>query len=129
MYTNAMEMEKELTIQEVAERTGLSVHTLRYYEKIGLLARVERAESSGHRRYNAADLDWLALMLCLRDSGMGIKQMQEYAILCRQGDEAGLDRLHFLQAHRQQVIEHIQDLQNDLAVIEKKIKRLTEKFG
>ncbi len=60
-------MKTELTIQEVAKRTGLSIDTLRYYERIGLLEPVGRAQS-GHRRYTQQDLDWIDLLIGLRNT-------------------------------------------------------------
>ena len=77
-------MEVHLTIAEVAERTGLTAHTLRYYERIGLIAAVSRAPG-GQRRYASADLDWLAFLLRLRETGMPIQGMQAFARLRSQG--------------------------------------------
>jgi DNA-binding transcriptional MerR regulator len=113
-------LEKSLTIQEVAEYSGLSVHTLRYYEKIGLLDPVGRA-GSGHRRYDASDLSWLAFLIRLRSTGMSIQQMLNFAALRRQGPSSTPQRLALLEEHRQQVQAHIQELEGHLAVIEKKI--------
>src|SRR5258708_29855364 len=90
-------MEEELTIQEVAARTGLSVHTLRYYERVGLLDPVGRA-TSGHRRYADGDLNWIAFLLHLRATGMSIRQMQAFADLRRQGEATMPERLAFLEA-------------------------------
>ncbi len=115
-------MEDELTIQEVAARTGLSVHTLRYYERIGLLDPVSRT-TSGHRRYISDDLAWIGFLQCLRATGMSIQQMQTYAALRRQGDAEVSGRLAFLEAHQQQVLANIRELEGNLAVIEKKILR------
>jgi DNA-binding transcriptional MerR regulator len=113
-------LEKSLTIQEVAEYSGLSVHTLRYYEKIGLLDPIGRA-SSGHRRYDANDLTWLAFLMRLRTTGMSIQQMLDFAALRRQGPSSAPQRLAMLEEHRQQVRAHIQELEGHLEVIEKKI--------
>ena len=73
-------MESSLTIKDVSQRTGLSAHTLRYYERIGLIAPVARA-TGGQRRYAAADMDWLAFLLRLRTTGMPIQGMLEFARL------------------------------------------------
>ncbi|MCA9976226.1 MAG: MerR family transcriptional regulator, partial [Anaerolineales bacterium] len=67
--------EAGLTIQEVAEMTGLTAHTLRYYEKIGLLESIDR-HGNGHRRYDEADLGWIHFLKLLRGTGMPIQQMQ-----------------------------------------------------
>jgi DNA-binding transcriptional MerR regulator len=66
------------TVQQAAALTGLSEHTLRYYERIGLIQPVARQESSGHRRYGAADLAKLESLACLRATGMPIEQMRRY---------------------------------------------------
>jgi DNA-binding transcriptional MerR regulator len=67
-----------LTIQEVSRRSGLSEPTLRYYEKIGLIERVERDESSGHRRYGAAVVYRIEALSCLRATGMSVQDMRHY---------------------------------------------------
>lgn len=116
-------LEKSLTIQEVAEYSGLSVHTLRYYEKIGLLDPIGRA-SSGHRRYDASDLNWLNFLKRLRTTGMSIQQMLDFAALRRKGPSSVSQRLAMLEEHRQQVRAHIQELEGHMEVIERKISLL-----
>lgn len=89
------------SISEAAEKCGLSQHTLRWYERIGLLGPVERT-SDGRRRFTDSDLDWLALISKLRDTGMPVKDMQRYAELTRSG--AGqAERLELLKSHRTEV--------------------------
>ena len=78
-------MDTLLTIDEVARRTGLTAHTLRYYERIGLIAPVPRA-SGGQRRYATADLDWIEFLLRLRDTRMPVAQMLVFARLRAEGD-------------------------------------------
>ena len=126
MYTPAME--KELTIQEVAQVTGLSEYTLRYYERIGLLDPVDRA-NSGHRRYRAADLVWLQFLVYLRAMGMSIRQMQECAELKRGGDATRRERLAFLEEHRVRVQEQMRKMVEYLAYIDKKIDHLQESLA
>jgi DNA-binding transcriptional MerR regulator len=109
-----------LTIQQVAQQTGLSVHTLRYYERNGLLEPVNRA-SSGHRRYLEDDVARIEFLTRLRATGMPIRQMQEFAQLFRERPEAIADRRAILEAHKQQVQAHIQELQRNLDVIDWKI--------
>ena len=118
-------MKEELTIQQVAERSGLSAHTLRYYERIGLLEPVGRAKN-GHRRYSVDDLGWLELLQCLRATGMSIRQMQEFAQLRRQGAGSIPERLAFLEAHRQQVQQDLSKLEGYLAMITRKVRGLQE---
>jgi DNA-binding transcriptional MerR regulator len=86
------------SISEAAAKCGLSAHTLRWYERIGLLDRVQRT-SDGRRRFSDADLDWLALITKLRETGMPVKDMRRYAELVRSG--AGEEeRLELLKTHR-----------------------------
>ncbi len=113
-------MKKTLTIQEVAAETGLSEHTLRYYEKIGLINPVNRA-ANGHRRYTVNDVGWIAFLNRLRTTGMPITQMQQYAELQRQGDSTIGARLELLRAHREAVLAQLAELNENLAVIEYKI--------
>lgn len=114
-------METNLTISEVAERTGLSAHTLRYYERIGLIAAVVRADS-GHRRYAAADMDWLAFLIRLRATGMSIQGMQEFARLRSEGNGTAGQRRRLLDAHLQKVLADMEELQQSVTVLQAKIK-------
>jgi DNA-binding transcriptional MerR regulator len=118
-------METELTIQKVAELTGLSVHTLRYYERNGLIEPVSRAEN-GHRRYSAKDINAIKFLTKLRLTGMPIRKMQQFAILFRQQPEAIGDRRKILEAHEQEVKKHIDELNQNLEVIQWKIKHYQE---
>lgn len=120
-----------LTIEQVAERTGLSAHTLRYYERIGLLDPVGRA-TSGHRRYAAKDLAWIEFLTRLRATGMPIRHMQEFAALRRQGDTTIDKRRALLEAHQQMVQTHIEELQRNLEAISQKIEmyhQMEENYG
>jgi DNA-binding transcriptional MerR regulator len=109
-----------LTVSEVAERVGLSTHTLRWYERIGLLDHVGR-DTSGYRRYTARDVEWLLLLIRLRATGMPIKEMRQYAELVRAGQHTEGERRELLQAHRERVSTHIEELQRHLAVIDHKV--------
>jgi DNA-binding transcriptional MerR regulator len=111
----------KLTIQQVADATGLSVYTLRYYERIGLIHLIDRAENR-HRRYSVHDLGWIEFLTKLRATGMSIQQMLSYAELQRKGDETLPQRLELLNAHRRQVEAHIQALSEDLKLICYKIE-------
>ena len=95
-------MTSKFTIQQVASRTGLSIHTLRYYEKIGLLPRIERA-SNNYRQYSAEDVAWLEFLIRLRETGMSIQEMLDFTNLVRQRpDEVG-ERRVLLEQHRNKV--------------------------
>ena len=112
--------ENTLTIQQTAETTGLSEYTLRYYERIGLIHPINRAES-GHRQYTPDDVSWIDLLTKLRSTGMSIQQMQRYAELQREGDHTLPERLEMLKAHRIEVEARIDELQDYLDVICHKI--------
>src|SRR5260221_8123158 len=91
-------MENALSIREVAARTGITTHTLRYYERIGLVQPVARAKS-GHRRYVDADLRWLELVKKLHATDMPIRRMLEYARLARRGESTLAPPPVLLHAH------------------------------
>ena len=98
-----------LAIGDVAARTGLSVHTLRYYEGIGLLDRVER-DAGGRRVFTDADLDWINLLTKLRSTGMPVTEMVRYAELVRLGPTTFAERLALLERHRERMSERLADL-------------------
>ncbi len=114
-----------LSIREASTLTGLSAHTLRYYERIGLLEPVAR-NTSGHRRYARNDLEHLQFLHCLRATGMPIRRLKEFATLIQGGQAAQDARLALLEAHRLDVQAHITDLQEKLHIIEGKIQRIAE---
>ncbi|HLA42793.1 MAG TPA: MerR family transcriptional regulator [Aggregatilineales bacterium] len=118
-------VETTFTIQEVATATGLSEHTLRYYERIGLIEEINRAEN-GHRRYSSSDIGWIEFLKKLRATGMQVAQMQCYADYQRQGDHTLGDRIDLLKEHRQAVINQIENLQAFLSVLDYKIDYYTE---
>lgn len=122
-----MDTQNNFTIQQVAEATGLSEHTLRYYERIGLIQCVERAEN-GHRRYTQQDVGWIDFLLKLRATGMSIQQMQAYAELQRMGDESLPERVEMLKEHHAQVEACINELTENLGLIKYKIEFYSEQL-
>ncbi|GAA2995124.1 MerR family transcriptional regulator [Kitasatospora albolonga] len=110
----------ELTPAQAVAESGFSLDTLRYYEKIGLLGEVRRS-ASGHRRFTAHDLAWLGVLRCLRDTGMPIADMRDYAELVRAGDSTVAARLAVLEAHDEQVEAQIRELQRQRQAIRDKI--------
>ncbi|MCW7940979.1 MerR family transcriptional regulator [Streptomyces hygroscopicus] len=112
--------QQSLTIAQVAERTGLTHDTLRYYEKAGLIERVGRT-TGNQRRYQAADLAWLEFLLRLRETGMSIADMQRFAGLRARGDETVADRLSMLREHRAELAERIRALRRNAAALDDKI--------
>ena len=111
----------KLTIQEVTEATGLSAHTLRYYERIGLIHPIEREENT-RRLYSDEDVGWIKFLLKLRATGMSIKDMQKYAELQRQGDATLPERVEMLKSLRDNVETHMDDLNEHLKLIYYKIE-------
>lgn len=108
------------TISEVAALTGLSQHTLRWYERIGLMPHVDRSHT-GQRRFTNRDLDWLAFVGKLRLTGMPVADMVRYAELVRLGDETVTERQALLEATRTGVVSRITELHDTLAVLDYKI--------
>lgn len=117
-------MAEHLTIRQVAEQTGMSLHTLRYYERIGLIEGVKRADNN-HRRYAQADIVWLEFLKRLRATGMPIADMKAFAALRRQGAVSLPQRRQMLERHHDTVATQIAALQENLEAIQSKIERLT----
>ena len=107
-------------IRTAAAACGLTVHTLRWYERIGLLDRVPRGVD-GRRRFGESDLDWLRFLVRLRGTGMPVAEMLRYAELARSGDESGERRLALLLAHRERVAANIAALKEHLEAVDYKI--------
>lgn len=120
-----METTRLLTIREAASVTGLSAHTLRFYERIGLLDHIARG-SDGHRRYREDDLDWINLLVCLRKGGMPIRGMLDYAELLRGGDPDGRRRRVLLEAQRRDALARIEEIRESIAFIDYKLALLDE---
>ena len=110
----------QLTIQQVAEATGLSTYTLRYYERIGLIHPIDRAQNT-HRRYTLDDIGWIELLNKLRATGMSIQQMQRYAELQRQGDETLPERVEMLRMLQREAEARIAEVSEHLKLIRYKI--------
>ncbi|MFE1357715.1 MerR family transcriptional regulator [Streptomyces harbinensis] len=108
------------SISEVAAHTGLSVHTLRWYERIGLMPHIGRSHT-GQRRYTNRDLEWLAFVGKLRLTGMAVADMVRYADLVRQGDHTYPERRALLVATREDVRRRIAELHSTLSVLDFKI--------
>ncbi|WP_433165281.1 MerR family transcriptional regulator [Kribbella sp. CA-247076] len=114
-------MSTGLSIGQVAERTGLSVHALRFYEREGLLADPVRRESNGRRVYTEDDIDWLDLCIKFRSSGMPLETIRKYTDLVRQGPGNEQARLALLRSHQDHVTAQIQQLTDCLNVITHKV--------
>jgi len=110
-----------VTIAEAARRTGVSVHTLRYYERAGLVVSPVDRTSGGRRRYRALDLKWIVICTKLRATGMPIRGIRRYAELVAAGPGNEPERLALLEAHRAGVLARLAEIQENLKEIDRKI--------
>lgn len=115
----ADEIDEPLTIAQTAEMLDVSAHTLRYYERIGLVD-VPR-DASGNRRYDADAVRRLVFLTRMRLSGMAIRDLQHYVELVDEGDDTVPDRLEMLLEHRDTIRRQISELTLSLAATEYKI--------
>ena len=113
--------ESGYTIRTMAARCGMTTHTLRYYERVGLIQPVGRARN-GHRRYSDADEAWLNFLHCMRATNMPIREMQRYAALREQGDDSTLERRKILEDHRATIAAQIVALEKAHALLNHKIE-------
>jgi DNA-binding transcriptional MerR regulator len=104
----------------MAERCGMTPHTLRYYERVGLIQPVGRAHN-GHRRYSEADEAWIQFLHCMRATSMPIREMQRYAELREKGDATSLERRQILEDHQAGIAAQIVELQQAHALLTHKI--------
>jgi DNA-binding transcriptional MerR regulator len=119
---------RTLSISEAAQASGLSAHTLRYYERAGLLEPVSR-DGSGHRRYRAADLGRITFLAKPRATGMPIRGVRRYAELMSAGEATNEERVALLEAHREAVLAGLERTARNLELIERKIEVYKEKLG
>mgnify|MGYP002821926654 CR=1 FL=1 len=109
-----------MKIGELARRSGLSAHTIRYYERIGLLPPPDK-NASGHRDYDVSILTWIDFLGRLKSTGMPLREMLRYAELRSLGPETEVERQAILESHREQVRERFAELQENLSVLDMKI--------
>jgi MerR family transcriptional regulator, aldehyde-responsive regulator len=112
--------EPELTPAEMSHRTGVSIDTLRYYEREGLLTNVARADS-GHRRYSTDDVLWVEVLRCLRNTGMSIDQLRHYCSLGQQGQGTAPERMAMLSKHRALLVGQMGELRLAIDLIDHKL--------
>jgi DNA-binding transcriptional MerR regulator len=115
------------SINQVSEKTNLPSHVLRYYESEGLLPSVGRSRN-GIRRYTEDDLEWLALICCLKNTGMSIKQIKNFVELSVQGDGTLLERCGLLREHKMLVENQIAEMQKHLEKVTCKIEYFTRQY-
>ena len=110
-----------MSIQEFSRITGMSSHTLRYYERAGLMPRVER-NASGHRRYSERHELWVGFLRHLRMAGMSIATIRRYVALLDQGRTGDAQRMALLREHRDDLAGRLAQLQRHLVVINRKLR-------
>lgn len=113
---------QNLSIDDAAARMGISKHTLRYYEREGLLPPIAKA-TNGHRRYTEADLGWVRFLQLLRGTGMPIREMKDFVQLTRAGDHTIGTRVEVLEHYRESLLrrmaadaEHLRSLDHKISV-------------
>lgn len=109
-----------MKIKEVSKVTGLSIYTLHYYEKRGLLT-ISR-DDSGHRDYSEQDILWIEFIVRLKNTGMPIREILNYSDLRREGDSTMISRLNILYEHEKAIIGNIKYLENNLEILRNKIQ-------
>lgn len=113
-------MENQFSIQQISQLTGLTVHTLRYYEKIGMLNDVARNEH-GYRQYQESDILWIEFLIRLRETGMPINEMKRFSDLRSQGESTIRERREMLEAHQEDINAQINALKENLMSIRDKV--------
>lgn len=114
------------SIGQFANITNMSSPTLRYYEKEQLL--IVSRDSAGRRFYTAKDVDWILFIKKLKDTGMSIKNIREYALLRYQGDSTIKQRLEILKKHKLAVVEEKAKWENNLLNLDEKIRLYENKL-
>ena len=115
------------SIQDVSKKTGLSAHTLRYYEKEGLIRGVERSQG-GFRQYTDEDLEALGLICCLKNTGMSLQEISQFVQLTQQGDCTLKERVELLRQQRENVVRRMEEMQRYLDKVTWKINFFSEKL-
>ena len=115
------------SIQEVCEKTGLTAHTLRYYEKEGLLTGVARS-TGGFRQYSDEDMEWLGLVCCLKNTGMPLQEIARFVRLAHEGDRTLEERVELLKDHREKLIGRMEEMQRYLEKINWKVDYFSDKL-
>lgn len=108
------------TITEAGRQFGLTAHTLRYYDKEGLLPFVERSPS-GIRTFKDSDMEWLRVITCLKDTGMPIRKIRDFVLWAMEGDATIEKRLTFIKSHKEDVLAQMEELKRHLETIDYKI--------
>jgi DNA-binding transcriptional MerR regulator len=114
-----------MTISEVSHKFDISMDTLRYYERIGLLQKVKRSDS-GIRDYTEEDCNWVEFIKCMRNAGLPIEVLIEYVALFQQGDSTIEARKELFKEQRRLLIERMKEMQKTLERLDYKIAKYEE---
>lgn len=109
-----------MTIAEVSKKYALSIDTLRYYERIGLIPKVQRSRS-GIRDYSESDLNWVEFIKCMRAAGIPVEALIEYVALFQQGERTVEARKQILIEQRDLLAARVEELQQTLNRLNRKI--------
>ena len=109
-----------LTVAAMTQAVGVSAHTLRYWERAGLITPISR-DSGGRRRYGPTDIAWVQFLLRLRETGMSVVQMRQYAGLRAQGDATIQARIDMLVQHREALHQQLARLRSHEKALDAKI--------
>ncbi|HXP58187.1 MAG TPA: MerR family transcriptional regulator [Streptosporangiaceae bacterium] len=120
--------ERIWSIGEVSELTGLTTHTVRFYEQEGLFFAPVRRNAAGRRVFTAEEVEWLKVCMRLRSSGMPLPAIRRYAELVLKGDGNEAERLELLREHEAKVQQQVADLQEALAIIGHKVELYAERL-
>ncbi|GHO48184.1 MerR family transcriptional regulator [Ktedonospora formicarum] len=122
MLEKPQNIEGGLTIQQMAELTGLTPHTLRYYERAGLMQiQVGRDDANGYRLYTQEHVNWIHFIKCLRATGMPIRDIKRYTMLLHQGEQTMPERMALLKQHQDRIEEHLRETERYSTAIRAKI--------
>lgn len=113
------------SIREVSKRFNISAHTLRYYEKEGLLPSIQRDEA-GIRLYSEVDLEWLQLVCCMRATGMSISNIKDYVDLCRRGEDTVPERRQIILNQKKIIEDEIKKYKGLLKVVNRKLEHYSD---
>lgn len=116
------------SIHEACARTGLTAHTLRYYEKEKLLPNVSRS-AGGIRQYTDEDMEALGMICCLKNTGMPLQDISRFMALARQGDQTLRERCELLKRHRDNVIARMEEMQRHLEKVTWKVQYFTQRLA
>jgi DNA-binding transcriptional MerR regulator len=114
--------ETALSIGKVSALTGLTTHTLRFYEQEGLFAAPVRRNAAGRRVFTQEEVEWLRVCTKLRSSGMPLPEIRRYADLAREGPGNEAERFEILRRHEARVRQQVADLQEALGIIHTKVE-------